>query len=207
MLFCQWHSLSKPLFSVYNESKMKPSLTVLLGSSADIFYGIDSYPSEGDFTHAREVTKSAGGPPLNAGCVCASKGGRVNALDCLNPKDETTDIILEALRKNHVNTDAVVYDEGCTNGKVLIFNHRNGLKNFVVVDHNSSAGLQLVHCVEDVLMLNADVDTNALTLLLEKLGKFRKAMKSSRNVDHHDHGEIILHNGLADILDVHMRIG
>lgn len=111
---------------------MKPSLTVILGSSADIFYGIDSYPSEGDFTHAREVTKSAGGPPLNAGCVCASKGGRVNALDCLNPKDETTEIILEALSKNGVNTDAIVYDESCTNGKVLIFNHEEKRTMFVI---------------------------------------------------------------------------
>ncbi len=49
-------------------------LTVLLGSSVDLFYRIDSYPQEGDFTHGKYIGQTAGGCSLNAGCVASCFG-------------------------------------------------------------------------------------------------------------------------------------
>ena len=112
---------------------MKHNLTVILGSSCDLFYEIDSYPAEGDFTHGKEALKSAGGPPLNVGCVAASKGVSVNALDCLSSKEESTEIILDALKTHGVNTDHVFFSDACSNGKVLILN-RKEKRTMIVID-------------------------------------------------------------------------
>ena len=53
---------------------MDKYLLTIPGSSVDSFYESDTYPIEGDFSHARFICNSAGGCPLNVGAVCASKG-------------------------------------------------------------------------------------------------------------------------------------
>ena len=69
---------------------MEGYLTLILGSSVDLFYAIDHYPEEGDFTHGKELDRMAGGPPLNVGCVASSLGAQVKALDYLNPDEKET---------------------------------------------------------------------------------------------------------------------
>lgn len=101
---------------------MDKYLTVILGSSVDIFYRVESYPQEGDFSHGMEVGKSAGGCALNVGCIAASKGAEVVALDYLKKGDEVTEILLNAMKENHVNTEYIIQAEDCTDGKVVIIN-------------------------------------------------------------------------------------
>jgi sugar/nucleoside kinase (ribokinase family) len=108
-------------------------LTLLLGSSVDIFYLIDRYPEEGDFTMGRELETLAGGPPLNVGCVAAAAGAAVAALDSLNPEDSATDIIISTLKRHGVDVSHVVFDPESRDGKVVILS--NGDKRtYVVID-------------------------------------------------------------------------
>ena len=60
---------------------MDKYLLTIPGSSVDSFYESDTYPIEGDFSHARFICNSAGGCPLNVGAVCASKGMKVKTLE------------------------------------------------------------------------------------------------------------------------------
>lgn len=108
------------------------SLLVCLGSSIDEFYNSDTYPQVGDFSHARYIGRSAGGCPLNVGCVCGSKGGIVKALDFLSDKDESTKFLVSELNKYNVDTSNIEYGEA-TNGKVVIIN-TNDLRTMFVVD-------------------------------------------------------------------------
>ena len=62
---------------------MDKYLLTIPGSSVDSFYESDTYPIEGDFSHARFICNSAGGCPLNVGAVCASKGMKVKTLEIL----------------------------------------------------------------------------------------------------------------------------
>ena len=99
---------------------MEKYLLSVFGSSVDYFYESDTYPEEGDYSHARPLGISAGGCPLNAGAVCAAKGRRVIALDMLGKDDDTTDFLLSEMKRLHYETDNVQIKEGVSNGKVLI---------------------------------------------------------------------------------------
>lgn len=104
---------------LYNGTMDKYLLTIL-GSSVDYFYESDTYPIVGDFSHARYITSSAGGCPLNVGAICAAKGMNVSALDMLGKKDDTTPFLLSELKRLHFNTDHVEIRENVSNGKVII---------------------------------------------------------------------------------------
>ena len=99
---------------------MEKYLLSVFGSSVDYFYESDTYPEEGDYSHARPLGISAGGCPLNVGAVCAAKGRRVIALDMLGKDDDTTDFLLSEMKRLHYETDNVQIKEGVSNGKVLI---------------------------------------------------------------------------------------
>lgn len=107
------------------------SLLVCLGSSIDEFYNSDTYPQEGDFSHARFEGRAAGGCPLNVGCVCGSKGGNVKALDYLSNEDESSKFLVSELNKYNVDTSNIEYGKA-TNGKVVIINTKDKRTMFVV---------------------------------------------------------------------------
>ena len=113
--------------------RMEGYLTLILGSSVDLFYAIDHYPDEGDFTHGKELDRMAGGPPLNVGCVASSLGAQVKALDYLNPDEKETGIILGTLRERGVDTEPVKFGSDCTCGKVVILN-RAEKRTMIVID-------------------------------------------------------------------------
>jgi len=116
---------------LYNEF-MEKYLTVILGSSVDIFYRLDSYPEEGDFSHGTEVGISAGGCPLNVGCIASSRGAAVKSLDYLKKDDQATEIIVKALKDNGVDTSNIIYADDCTDGKVVIANTGDKRTMFVI---------------------------------------------------------------------------
>ncbi|MBR3251014.1 MAG: carbohydrate kinase family protein [Erysipelotrichaceae bacterium] len=111
---------------------MEKYLLSILGSSVDYFYESDTYPEEGDFSHARTMGISAGGCPLNVGAVCASKGNRVIALDMLGKDDDTTDFLLKEMKRLHYETDHIEIKEGVSNGKVLIILTKDKRTMFVI---------------------------------------------------------------------------
>ncbi len=108
-------------------------LTVLLGSSVDLFYRIDSYPQEGDFTHGKYIGQTAGGCSLNAGCVASCFGASVKALDYLNPKDEATEVITGVLKQYGVDISHICMGEDCSDGKAIILNS-DDKRTMIVVD-------------------------------------------------------------------------
>ena len=116
---------------LYNKC-MEKYLTVILGSSVDIFYRLDSYPEEGDFSHGVEAGMSAGGCSLNVGCIASSRGATVKALDYLKKGDEATTVIVKALEGNGVDTSRVIYADDCTDGKVVIANTGDKRTMFVI---------------------------------------------------------------------------
>ena len=111
---------------------MEKYLLSILGSSVDYFYETDTYPEEGDFSHARTLGISAGGCPLNVGAVCASKGNRVIALDMLGKDDDTTDFLLKEMKRLHYETDHIEIKEDVSNGKVLIILTKDKRTMFVI---------------------------------------------------------------------------
>ena len=99
---------------------MEKYLLSILGSSVDYFYDSDTYPDEGDFSHARIMGISAGGCSFNVGAVAASKGILVKGLDMLGKDDDTTDFLLKEMKRLNYDTEHVYIEESVTNGKVLI---------------------------------------------------------------------------------------
>lgn len=99
---------------------MEKYLLSILGSSVDYFYESDTYPVEGDFSHARTLGISAGGCPLNVGAVCAAKGRKVYGLDMLGKDDDTTDFLLSEMKRLGYDTSHIEIRKDVTNGKVLI---------------------------------------------------------------------------------------
>ena len=107
-------------------------LLSILGSSVDTFYEADSYPEEGDFTHARLLGSCAGGCPLNVAAVVASKGLETKALDMLGKDDDTTPFLLKEMARLDIDSDNVLIKENVCNGKVAIINTGNNRTMFVV---------------------------------------------------------------------------
>jgi len=99
---------------------MEKYLLSVLGSSVDYFYESDSYPAEGDFSHARFSGISAGGCPLNVGAVCAAKGIKVYGLDMLGKDDDTTGFLLSEMKRLHYDVSHIEIKDDVKNGKVLI---------------------------------------------------------------------------------------
>ena len=99
---------------------MDKYLLSILGSSVDIFYEADSYPAEGDFSHARYLCSMAGGCPLNVAAVCASKDQKAIALDMLGKEDESTSFLLKEMERFSIDTDHIIIQDKVSNGKVVI---------------------------------------------------------------------------------------
>ena len=99
---------------------MNKYLLSIFGSSVDSFYESDTYPQEGDFSHARFLNNVAGGPCFNMCAVAASKGVDVKALDMLGKDDDTTNFLLDMMEHYHINKDNVFVEKDVRNGKVLI---------------------------------------------------------------------------------------
>ena len=99
---------------------MENYLLSIMGSYVDYSYESDTYPAEGDFSHARLLGISAGGCPLNVGAICASKGKKVVALDMLGKDDESTDFLMSEIKRLNYDTENIQIRENVTNGKVLI---------------------------------------------------------------------------------------
>ena len=107
-------------------------LLLLLGSSVDIFYQASSYPSEGSYTHAKFIGNFAGGPPLNVGCVAASKSVNVKAIDLLKENDSQTDFLLNHLQKNNIDISNIQFDKDAVNGSVVVITTNENRTMFVV---------------------------------------------------------------------------
>lgn len=110
---------------------MNNYLLLLLGSYTDEFYKATNWPIEGTYAETFDKGRRAGGPPLNMGCVCASKGGIVRSLDYMSNSQDSTDFLINTLNSYGVNTDDVIYGEAI-NGKVVIFNTGEKRTMFVV---------------------------------------------------------------------------
>ncbi|MDO4197731.1 MAG: carbohydrate kinase family protein [Erysipelotrichaceae bacterium] len=111
---------------------MEDYLLTILGSSVDYFYEAESYPIEGDFSHARYTGSSAGGCPFNAGAVAASKKISVKALDMLGKDDESTAFLISEARRLNMDCENIIIREKVSNGKVIIINTGDKRTMFVV---------------------------------------------------------------------------
>ena len=99
---------------------MDKYLLTIPGSSVDSFYESDTYPIEGDFSHARFICNSAGGCPINVGAVCASKGMKVKTLEMLGEDDPTTSFLISEMKRLDMDVSDIEIRKDVTNGKVLI---------------------------------------------------------------------------------------
>ena len=111
---------------------MSNYLLTLLGSSVDYFYESDTYPEEGDFSHARFLGTSAGGCPFNVGAVCASKNAEVKTLDMLGKEDDSTPFLLSESKRLNMDCSNVTVEENVSNGKVMIINTGDKRTMFVI---------------------------------------------------------------------------
>lgn len=112
---------------------MKNYVLLLLGSSTDEFYAANHWPIEGTYAETVDNGRAAGGPPLNMGCVCASKGGDVKALDYLSNKKESSSVfIVNVLKSYGIDTSNIQYGDA-VNGKVVIVNTGDKRTMFVVM--------------------------------------------------------------------------
>lgn len=111
---------------------MDKYLLSIFGSSVDYFYESDTYPQEGDFSHARQKAISAGGCPFNAAAVCAAKGVKVYGLDMLGTDDDSTPFLLQEMERYKIDTSFVFKEKGVTNGKVVIIVHEDKRTMFVI---------------------------------------------------------------------------
>lgn len=99
---------------------MEKYLLGILGSYVDTYYDSDTYPEEGDFSHARFVSWSAGGCPFNVSAICAAKGCEVKVMDMLGKDEDTTQFLLSEMDRLHMDREFVEVKEDVTNGRVLI---------------------------------------------------------------------------------------
>ena len=93
----------------------------IMGSYVDHYYKTNTFPEEGDFVHAEFICHFAGGCPLNVAAIAAAKGIEVKALDMLGEKEETTQFLLDEMKRLHIDTSHIQIARDVTNGKVLIF--------------------------------------------------------------------------------------
>ena len=111
---------------------MNKYLLSIMGAYTDHFYESDTYPSEGDFSHARFKGIYPGGCPLNVAAVCASKGTKVYALDMLGKDEETSSFLISEMEKFNIDTSRIQLKEGVRNGDVIIILTGNNRTMYVV---------------------------------------------------------------------------
>ena len=110
---------------------MNNYLLLILGSYTDEFYRATNWPIEGTYAETFDKGRRAGGPPLNMGCVCASKGGIVRCLDYMSNSQDSTKFLIDTMNSHGVNTDDIQFGEAI-NGKVVIINTGDKRTMFVV---------------------------------------------------------------------------
>ena len=104
----------------------------------------------------------------------------------------------------HVLVGAVQQGDAHGDGadvQVLLVHHGDGVEDILQTQHIPHL-LQLVHGVEDVLPLDADGQAAALAVGLQVGAQGVEGRLTLGQVHHHHHGEVALHDGLADIQDV-----
>lgn len=100
---------------------MKRYFLSIMGSYVDHYYKTNTFPEEGDFTHAQFICRSAGGCPLNVAAIAAAKGIEVKALDMLGQDEDTTSFLMNEMKRLHIDTSHIQIAKDVSNGKVLIF--------------------------------------------------------------------------------------
>ena len=112
---------------------MEKYLVSIMGSYVDHCFVSDTYPAEGDFSHARFMGDYPGGCPLNVAAVCAMKDTKVYALDMLSDKEMTTPYLLKQMEGFGIDTSHIQIKTGVTNGQVIII-LTGDLRTMFVVD-------------------------------------------------------------------------
>ena len=108
-------------------------LLLLLGCFADEYYRATNWPIEGTYAETKDNGHAAGGPPLNMGCVCASKGGNVKGIDYLSDdKNSLSEFMVSVLASHGVDVSPIQYGKA-VNGKVLVINSNSKRTMFVVM--------------------------------------------------------------------------
>lgn len=99
---------------------MAKHLTFIAGSDIDYFYQTENFLKPGDACIVKPIDVKVGGCVLNAASVCAKLGSNVKVLDYLKEDDEDTNLIINTLKENNVDTTSINYGKDVTNGKCLI---------------------------------------------------------------------------------------
>lgn len=101
---------------------MTNHLTFIAGSDIDYFYEVENFLGAGDACLTKPLGTKVGGCVLNAASVCSMLKSDVKVIDYLKENDEGTNLIIETLNKNNVDTSHIEFDKDATNGTCLIMN-------------------------------------------------------------------------------------
>ena len=99
---------------------MDKHLLFIAGNDIDYFYEVESFLGPGDVCVAKPLEKKIGGCVLNAASVCSMLGSDVKVLDYLKKDDEGTDLLINGLNSNKVDTSYIQTCEEANNGTCLI---------------------------------------------------------------------------------------
>ena len=99
---------------------MSKHLLFVAGSDIDYFYDVETFLGPSDACKAIPLGSKIGGCVLNAAAVSSMLGSDVKVLDCLKKDDEGSDLLIEGLKKNKVDTSFIEFDENAVNGTCLI---------------------------------------------------------------------------------------
>lgn len=163
-------------------------LLLLLGCFADQYYKPSSWPIEGTYAETKEIGRAAGGPPLNMGCVCASKGGNVKGIDYLSDEDSLSKFMVDTLSSYGVDTSYVQYGKA-VNGKVLVMNTNEKRTMFVVMPERP------YYVVDEKLqsLLNNSTYIYSMMHIIHRSFKDLEPLKIAR-----EHGAKILLDGSSE---------
>ena len=104
---------------------MDKHLVYIAGSAIDDFYEIETFVGEGDSTLAKPLGSKIGGCVLNAASVSAKLGSDVMVLDYLKSDDEGTQLLLQGMRNNDIDTSYICQDRDVVNGKCLVMRRKD----------------------------------------------------------------------------------
>ena len=99
---------------------MPKHLVYIAGSDIDTFYDTESFLGEGDACMAKPLGKKMGGCVLNAATVSSKLGSDVKVIDYLKKDDEGTNMLLEGMKDNGIDTSHIRLGEDVINGNCLI---------------------------------------------------------------------------------------
>ena len=85
--------------------------------------------------------------------------------------------------------------------QMLLIDHLDRLQNFMSLNHGSPS--DAVHGVENVLALGSNLHAHLLARVLQQRRELRERHLAPGCVHQHDHGEVFLQHGLADVQHVH----